>query len=70
MINIPKEDLIKMRGGEEQAFYNAILDMMIELKDWDISDMPLPTFLALAKRLRFHNEQMKSEMKCQSRHKG
>jgi hypothetical protein len=63
MIGIPKEDLLKMRGGGEQNFCDAALDMMIELKDWNISHMPLPTFMALVKRMQFHNEEIKRQSK-------
>ena len=66
MIILPKEDLMKMRGGDNQAC-DAILDFMIEFKEWDIGDMPLPTFMALIKRMAKHGEDMRRESKWPKR---
>lgn len=64
---LPKEDLLKIQGGQGKQLSDTILDLMIEMKNWDIGDMPIPTFLALCKRLKEHNDEMKREMKCHKR---
>jgi len=67
MIPIPKEDLLKMRGGTEKQIADTILDLMIELGQWDIGNMPMPTFIGLVKRINERNKELEREMKWQNR---
>ena len=63
MIPIPKRDLELMSGGRDNL-YDAILDFMIEFHEIDMDKLgrlPLPTFLALAKRMDYRNKQMEKQ---------
>jgi len=67
MIPIPKEDLLKMRGGAEKQLSDTILDLMIEFKTWKLGDMPMPTFLGIIRRMEEHRKDMEREMKWSKR---
>ena len=59
MIPIPKADLLKMRGGFERGFEDLLVDVMLELHDWDIAHMPLPLFMSIVRRLHQRYEESK-----------
>jgi hypothetical protein len=64
---VPKDDLLKMRGGSEKQLADTILDLMIEFKTWDIGKMPIPTFIGIVKRMEEHKKEMEREMKWSKR---
>jgi len=51
------------RGGKDAHACRILYIVMRKLHQWDIFDMPLPTFIEIVKGLREEADEMEKEMR-------